>query len=207
MIYSFFYLEKKPEYKNIPNNHEFKDGILREHAIENLTFKNAHGHSKEQIYFYDIYKNYYLTLINVKKYRNVNLSNLHLYKTKSFNSIHINPQRYFEREGYELIIRMDTLKAKDLSIYTNAGCNVIAHDESENHAFLNILSNGFLIAGSTKNNHEAYHIQAKSKRKIEYFLYFAKTESDMQIIILTPKKEDYKLEKSVIDSTFKLQKF
>lgn len=176
--------DKKNKYDFIKESPHLNDYLFNKNARNKLSLISAMGNKQEKIFFYRFDKNYNLIVWNIKGFSKVDLSKIHLYKIKNFNSILINPQRFFEMGYFKVISKTEQLKSNKLTIYTSDNANILNHFEKTDTAYLNIVSNGLILGNKNK-----FFIKLISKNPFFFNLLFIKNPKGFHFIILSSKNK------------------
>lgn len=175
--------DSKNKYAFLKESPHINDYLFNKSVRNKISLKSAMGNDQEKIFFYRFENDYNLIVWNIKGFSSVELSKIHLYKIKNFNSIHINPQRFFKTDYFKVISKTKPLKSNKLKIYTNDNANIIDHFEKTDTAYLNIVSRGLILG-----NKNDFFIKLISKNTSFFNFLFLKNKKGFYFIVLSSQK-------------------
>lgn len=186
-------MNHRNKYNLIKNAHHLNDYLFNNGARKMISLKSAMGNKDEQIYFYNFDYDYDLIVWNIKGFSKVNLAKIHLYEITNFNSILINPQRFFEMGYFKAISESAKLMSENMTIYTNQGARILNHFEKPDTAYLDIISDGLMLGH--ENN---YFIKIVAKTPIHFSFLFLKDSNGFHFIILSSKNNKNKMRDNML---------
>ncbi len=158
--------------------------MFNKNARNKISLISAMGNEREKIFFYRFDNNYNLIVWNIKGFSKVDLCKIHLYKIEKFNSILINPQRFFEIGYFKVISKTDQLKSDKLTIYTNRDAKILNHFEKSDTAYLDIVSDGLILG-----NKNDFFVKLISKNPVFFNVLFVKNLKGFYFIVLSSKNK------------------
>ena len=170
----------KNTYKTITDNLKTNDYLFNKKERNHIFLNFAIGNKSEQVYFYKYRKKYDLIVWNIKGFSKVDLSKIHLFKIENFDNIIINPQRFYDFGYFKLISEQKKMKSTKLSMLINTNANIIYHSEKPDMAYLDVISNGLILA-----NNNTFFIKIASVKRYDFNFMFLKDTKGFHFLILS----------------------